>query len=114
MTQDPNDNSSFRVANGERVTVTLRAIQCNCNTSAGYDGAAVARQNSNPDVYGFTVGGAPGSSTVFAALCEFLPSDAVTAHYTVQVSGDQGGNFTSSSVYKETPEASFQLYFTIP
>jgi hypothetical protein len=113
MTQDPNDNSSFTVANGEQATVTLIAVQCNCNTSAGFDGGALARQSSNPDVYAFAVGGNSGDGKVFAGLCEFLPSDPVTAHYTVRISGSQGGNFASSSVFKETPEASFQLFFTI-
>lgn len=113
MTQDPNDNSSFTVANGEQVRVTLRAVQCNCNTSAGYDGGALARQSSNPDVYVFTVGGISGDGKVFAGLCQFLQNDPVTAHYSVQISGSQGGNFTSSSIFKESPEASFQLFFTI-
>lgn len=113
MTQDPNDNSHFIVANGEQARVTLGAVQCNCNTSAAYDGGALARQSSNPDVYAFTISGASGVGKVFAGLCQFLPSDPVSAHYTVRVSGSGGGNFTSSSVYKEAPEASFQLYFTI-
>jgi hypothetical protein len=113
MTQDPNDNSSFTVANGEQATVTLQAIQCNCNTSAGFDGGRLAKQGANPDAYAFAVNGNSGDTKVFAGLCEFLPSDPVTAHYAVRISGSQGGNFTSSSVFKETPEASFQLYFTI-
>lgn len=113
MTQNPNDNSSFTVASGEQATVTLRAVQCNCNTSAGYDGGALTRSSSNPDVYKFAISGATGVEKVFAGLCEFLAGDPVTAHYTVRVSGSQSGSFTSSSIYKETPEASFQLYFTI-
>jgi hypothetical protein len=113
MTQDPNDNSSFTVENGEQATVTLQAIQCNCNTSGGFDGAALAKQSADPDSYAFQVNGNSGDTKVFASLCEFLPSDPVTSHYTVQISGSQGGNFAASSVFKETPEASFQLYFTI-
>lgn len=113
MTQDPNDNSSFTVANGEQAQVTLSAVGCNCNSAAGFDGAALARQSSNPDVYAFAIGGDSGSSKLFAGLCQFFQSDPVTSHYTVQVGGSLGGNFTSSSIFKESPEASFQLIFTI-
>lgn len=113
MTQDPNDNSSFTVANGEQVTVTLQSVQCNCNTSAGFDGTPLTKASSTPDVYVFIVNGNSGDEKVFAALCEFLPSDPVTAHYTVGETASGGGNFKSSSVFKETPEASFQLFFTI-
>lgn len=113
MTQDPNDNSSFTVANGEQAQVTLTAVGCNCNSAAGFDGSTLTRQSSNPDIYAFTIGGDSGSSMLFAGLCQFLQSDPVTSHYTVEVSGSQGGDFASSSIFKESPEASFQLIFTI-
>jgi hypothetical protein len=113
MTQDPNDNANYTVAAGEVVTVTLQSVQCNCNTSAGFDGQALVKQHPIPDVYRFPVSGNPGDTKTFAASCQFLPGDPVTAHYTIAVSGSQGGSFTSSSVYMETPDAGFQLYFTI-
>jgi hypothetical protein len=113
MTQDPNDNSSFTVAAGEQATVTLQAVQCNCNTSAAFDGSAVGTQSSDPDVYVFSIAGVSGNGKVFAASCEFLSGDPVTAHYSVQVSGGAGGAFESSSVFMQLPKAEFQLFFTI-
>jgi len=113
MTQDPSDDASFTVASGEQVKVTLQSVQCNCNTSAGYDGQGLTKQHPIPDIYGFQVAGNSGDEKVFAAKCDFLSGDPVTAHYTIGVVGDQGGSFTSSPVYMETPDAAFQLYFTI-
>lgn len=113
MTQDPDDNSSFTVAAGEQATVTLQAVQCNCNTSAAFDGVTLGTQTSDPDVYVFPIAGGPGDGKVFAASCEFLTGDPVAAHYTVQVSGSAGGAFMSSSVFRQLPKAEFQLFFTI-
>lgn len=113
MTQDPNNDAYFTVASGEQATVTLQSVQCNCLTSAGFDGQSLPKQHPIPDVYSFPVAGSSGVQKVFAALCEFLAGDPVTAHYTIGVAGSQGGSFTVSSIYKETPDASFQLYFTI-
>jgi hypothetical protein len=113
MTQDPNNDAYFTVASGEQVTVTLQSVQCNCNTSAGFDGQSLVKQHPIPDVYSFTVAGSAGAQKVFAALCEFLSGDPATAHYTIGVAGSQGGTCVVSSVYKETPDAGFQLYFTI-
>jgi hypothetical protein len=111
MTQDPNDDSSFTVASSEQVT--LQSVQCNCDTSAGYNGQGLVKQHPIPDVYGFTVTGNIGDEKVFAALCQFLPGDPITAHYTIGVTRNQGGGFTSSSIYKERPDAAFQLFFTV-
>ena len=113
MTQDPNRAAYFNLKAGEQVTVSLQSIQCNCNTSAGFDGVSLAKTHAVPDVYSFQVVGASGDEKVFVGLCEFMAADPVTAHYTVAVSSAQGGAFTASSVYKETPNASFQLYFDI-
>jgi hypothetical protein len=113
MTQDPNTDANFTVQSGEQITVSLQSVQCNCNTAAGYDGAALVKSHSIPDTYVFTVAGASDSEKVFVALCEFLAADPVTARYTIAVSSDQGGNFTVPSVFKETPNASFQLFFDI-
>lgn len=113
MTQDPNRDAYFIVMSGEQATVTLQSVQCNCLTSAGFDGQSLVKQHPIPDVYSFAVVGGAGVQKVFAALCEFLSGDPVTAHYTISVKGGQGGAFTVSSVFKETPDAGFQLYFTI-
>jgi hypothetical protein len=113
MTQNSTDDSSFTVQSGETVTVSLQSIQCNCNTSAGFDGQGLAKQHRIPDIYGFGVAGNCGDEKVFAALCQFLPDDPLTSHYTIRVSGSAGGDFSSSSIYKETPDASFQLYFSV-
>jgi hypothetical protein len=113
MTQDPNDDANFTVASGETVTVSLQSVQCNCNTSAGFDGQPLVKQHSIPDIYSFTVAGASGDERLFVSSCQFLPGDPVTAHYTIGVAGSQGGAFTSSPVFMETPNASFQLHFTI-
>lgn len=113
MTQDPRDNSSFTVAAGEQATVTLQAVQCNCNTSAAFDGGDPGKQSLDPDVYVFPIAGVSGDGKVFAASCEFLVGDPVTAHYTVQVSGSAGGAFMSSSAFRQLPKAEFQLFFTI-
>ena len=113
MTQDPNDTANFTVASSENVTVTLQSVQCNCNTSAGFDGQILAKQHSIPDIYRFGVAGALGDQKLFVGSCQFLPGDPVTAHYTISVAGSQGGNFTSSPVFMETPDASFQFLFTI-
>ncbi len=113
MTQDPNDDADFTVASGENVTVTLQSVQCNCNTAAGFDGSGLVKQHPIPDIYRFTVTGNSGDIKTFAASCQFLPGDPVTAHYTIAVAGDQGGSFTSSAVFMETPDAGFQLHFAI-
>jgi hypothetical protein len=113
MTQDPSNDAYFTVASGEQVTVTLQSVQCNCNTSAGFDGQSLTKQHPIPDVYCFTVAGSTGAQKMFAALCEFLSGDPVTAHYTIGVTGSLGGIFVVSSVYKETPDAGFQLYFSL-
>jgi hypothetical protein len=113
MTQDPNDNSLYTVTSTERVTVSLQSVQCNCLTSAGFDGQALAKQSAAPDVYSFGVTGNSGDQKVFAGVCTFSPSNPPTAHYTVQVSGSLGGSFQASSVFKTIPGVAFQLFFTI-
>ena len=113
MTQDSSNPAYFEVASGERITVTLQSVQCNCNTAAGFDGSALNKSSSVPDVYQFPVVGASGAEKVFAGLCEFMAADPVTAHYTIGVGSEGGGNFKVPSVYKEVPHAGFQLYFDI-
>lgn len=113
MTQDQNSDAYFDVVVGEQITVTLQSVQCNCNTAAGFDGATLTKTHPIPDIYSFTIAGSQGDEKVFAALCEFLSADPVTAHYTVRVASAQGGQFSVPSIYKETPNASFQLYFDI-
>jgi hypothetical protein len=113
MTQDASSPAYFTVSSGEKITVTLQSVQCNCNTAAGFDGSALTKSSSIPDVYAFQVSGASGAEKIFAGLCEFLAADPVTAHYTIAVASNQGGNFAVPSVYKEVPNASFQLYFDI-
>jgi hypothetical protein len=113
MTQDPNSDANFTVASGEQVTVTLQSVQCNCNTAAGFDGSALTKSSSIPDIYKFQVLGSSGAEKIFVGLCEFLAADPVTAHYTIGVASNQGGNFSVSSVFKEVPDASFQLFFDI-
>jgi hypothetical protein len=102
MTQDPNNDAYFTVASGEQATVTLQSVQCNCLTSAGFDGQSLVKQHPIPDVYSFTVVGSAGVQKVFAALCEFLSGDPVTAHYTIGVTGSQGGAFRRSGISKPT------------
>jgi hypothetical protein len=113
MTQDPDDDSSFTVANGEQVTVTLQSVKCNCNTSAAFDGTALVKQHSIPDVYRFSPAGNSKDEQDFAASCKFEDSDPETAHYTVKVEGSGGGSFTPTSIPKEAPQARFELHFTI-
>lgn len=113
MTQDQNDDSLFTVATGEVATVSLQSVQCLCKTKADFDSQKLDQQRTEPDVYSFAVTGNSGDEKVFAALCQFMDGDPTSAHYTIAVQGNQGGAFTSSSIFKETPEASFQLFFNI-
>jgi hypothetical protein len=113
MTQDPDDDSSFTVATGEQVTVTLQSVQCNCNTSAAFNGTALAKQHLIPDVYRFSPAGSSGDEQDYAASCKFEDSDPETAHYTVKVEGSGGGSFASTPIPKDVPQAKFELHFTI-
>jgi len=113
MTQDPNAKAYFTVTSGEKVRVTVGAVKCNCLTSAAYNGTGIPKTTANPDAYDFTVSGPSGNQTVFACVCTFQTADPAEAHYTIAVSGSGGGNFSVPSVYKEAPEAAFQLYFTV-
>jgi hypothetical protein len=114
MTQDPIHDARFTVVSGEQVTVTLRPVQVqNCLTSAAFDGTGLTRTSQSPDVYQFAVSGNVGDSMLFAGSCEFLAGDPVQAHYNVGISGSQGGNFTSAPVFREMPDAAFQLRFTV-
>lgn len=114
MTQDPSARAHFTVASGESVRVTVGAVKCNCLTSAAYDGTGVAATSTNPDIYDFTVNGGSGDQTLFACVCTFQTGDPAAAYYTVTVVGSAGGGiFAAPSVYKEAPEASFQLYFSV-
>lgn len=113
MKQDPAMDARFTVASGEKATVTVQSVQCNCETSAGYDGSPLERQHHIPDVYAFTVTGDPGSVKYFACSCQFPPGTPVTAHYTISVKGDGGPGYSVTPVYMETEDAAFQLRFTI-
>jgi hypothetical protein len=113
MTQDPNDNSLYTVTSTEQITVSVQSVQCNCLSSAGFDGQIPAKQSAAPDVYSFVVTGNSGEQKVFAGVCTFSPSNPPTAHYTVQVSSSIGGSFQASSVFKTVPGVAFQLFFTI-
>jgi hypothetical protein len=114
MTQDPDDESSFTVASGETVTVTVDAVHCNCDSSAAFDGAKLAQPNAIPNIYSFRVNGASGTGKVFGAVFNFLQDDPDNAHYTVQVSGSEGTEaFDAPDGYKKTPKRDYQLFFTI-
>jgi hypothetical protein len=113
MNQNPNAKAYFTVTSGEKIRVTVGAVKCNCLTSAAYNGMSIPTTTTNPDVYAFTVTGQSGDQTVFACVCTFQTGDPPAAYYTIGVSGSGGGSFNSPSVYKEAPEAAFQLYFTI-
>jgi len=112
MTQDPNDEASFNVHSGEIVTVTVDSIKTNCLTAAAFNGTAVTKASSNPDKYTFPVSGASGQEFVFACVCTFAAADPPDACYTIAVSSF-GSSFTLTPVYKESPEASFTLFFTV-
>jgi hypothetical protein len=113
MNQNPNAKAYFTVTSGEQVRVTVGAVKCNCLTSAAYNGTAIPATSKNPDIYDFTVTGRSQDQTVFACVCTFQTSDPSAAYYTIAARGSNGGDFTVPPVYKEAPEAAFQLYFTI-
>lgn len=113
MTQDSNNRALFTVAAGEKVTVTLQSVQCNCLTSAGYDGQSLTKTASAPDTYTFTVAGNSGGQKLFAGACVFPAGTAAFARYTVQVSSDSGDTFEGSAVICQVPRVDFQLTFAI-
>ncbi len=114
MTQDPDDDSSFNVASGETVTITIDAVHCNCNTSGGLGGVALPRPDSIPNVYSFQVDGASGDGKVFGAVLNFLADDPANAHYTVEVGGSAGGGtFHAPDGFMKSPKLDYQLFFTI-
>ena len=113
MTQDAGNKSLFTVASGETVTVSLDSVQCNCLTSAGFEGHALTKQSSAPDTYSFSVNGNSGDQKLFAGVCTFPTGTPAFARYTVQVSSDQGGSFSASAVICQIPLVNFQLTFTV-
>ncbi len=113
MTQNPDTLVDFTAANGEQVTVTVQAVQCNCLTSAGYNMANLAATSNNPDVYQFNVAGNSGDIFRFVCLCTFQAGDPLFSYYSFQVTGSNGGNFTTPETPKETPEASQVFTFTV-
>lgn len=113
MTQNPTSPCEFTVANGEQVSVTVQAVQCQCLTSAAYNQADVAAAANNPDVYQFTVAGNSGDQFRFACVCTFQAGDPLFAYYAFAVGGNNGGNCSAPEVPKELPEASQVLYFTV-
>lgn len=113
MTQDSNNKGLFTVASGEKVTVSLDSVQCNCLTSAGLDGQALTKQSSAPDTYTFSVTGNSGEQKLFAGVCTFPIGTPAFARYKVQVSSDRGGSFQASAVICQIPSLPFQLTFTI-
>ena len=113
MTQDSNNRALFTVASGENVTISLESVQCNCLTSAGYDGQALVKHNSAPDTYSFTVAGNSGDQKLFAGACVFLDGTPAFARYTVEVSNDRGDVYHASPVICQIPRVDFQLTFTV-
>jgi hypothetical protein len=82
-------------------------------TTGAFNGTDLTAISNDPDVYQFTFNGNSGDKARFACLCVFQPKDPLFAHYTFQLTGSQGGNFSSTDTPKETPKASKVLFFTI-
>ena len=113
MTQDPDTLVDFTVTNGEQISVTVQAVQCNCLTSAGFDEVNLSPTSKNPDIYKFTVSGNSGDKARFVCLCTFQAQDPLLAYYSFKVTGADGTSFNATDTPKETPEASQVLFFTI-
>jgi hypothetical protein len=113
MTQDPSNDSRFVVTSGEQATVTIQSVQCNCLTTAGFDGTQLPLKHHIPDIYSFPVDGSSGDVKWFACSCQFPPGTPVTAHYNIAVTGAGGVSFGVTPVYMETDDAGFQLRFAI-
>jgi len=113
MTQDTVLDNRFDLASGEQVTVTVQSVQCNCDTTAGYDGKGLPRQHHIPDVYTFPVTGNLNDLNWFVCSCTFPQNTPITAHYTIQVSSNVGGTFSVTPLYMEEGNRTFQLRFRI-